>query len=562
MHLNQTLINYFSERYRGMIIGLLLAVFLVYLPFINNALFFDDLPFFGGPVTHYTEPQFHFELRFLPYTSLGLTWKYFSDTPMPLHLGNILLHSANTLLVFFLLQKLTSLIIQKSSPFTDLTLINPSFLSSTNWGAWLGALCFACHPVAVYATGYLVQRSILMATLFTLAMQLAFLRGLISPQKYQQYAWLTISVLFYSLAVFSKEHSLMAPAILIAMALLFKPLIRANRIALATAGLGFIFVAIFVILKIKGIFGVAYEHDAAALFEQQAIISSSQNLHLLSIFTQAGLFFKYLLLWVIPNPSWMSIDMRESFTSSVGAWQSWIKISCFMLYGIISLKLLLHRGKLALIGFALIYPWLMFIVEFSSVRVQEPFVLYRSYLWIPGLLLLIPLLLDSLSNKKVIIATFLIILALIPLSWNRLWVFADDYRLWNDAAILLPNKVIPGAARIFYNRGNAEINKQKFNEAIVDFKRVIAIDPKIDQVYVNLGSAYLGINQYALGLESFNQAIAINHNNGQAYLGKGFALKRLNDRAAFIEAINTSCEFKNATACLLMSLSKKMELDH
>ena len=548
------LMYYLRNRHRGMIISILFAVGVVYMPYINNALFFDDLPFFGNAVSHYVQSTFIFELRWLPYASLGWTWKIFSDTPLPLHFGNLLMHAANTLLVFVLLQQLIHLSLSKDQ--NNLTRIS-FFNSHANWGAWLGALCFACHPVGVYAVGYVVQRSTLMATFFILAMQLAYVRGLLNTQKLVQYTCLLLTVLFYFLAVFSKEHSLMAPALLVAITLLFKPHIQVNWRALAITWLWFIAIAIFVTLKAKGVFGTAYEHDAAALFEQQAIVNNTENLHLLSVFTQAGLFFKYLFLWLIPNPAWMSIDIREAFANSVSAWQNWLKVACFIAYGVIALRLLLKRGKAGLIGFALLYPWLMFMVEFSSVRVQEPFVLYRSYLWMPGLLLLIPLALDSLRNKKARIITFVIIVGLIPLSWNRLWVFADDYRLWNDAAVLLKNDTVPGGARIFYNRGLAELGKQKNREAIVDFKRVIAIDPKIDQAHANLGSAYLSTSQFALGLESFNKAIAINPEYAQAYFGRAFALKRLGNNAESTIALKKSCALKNVSSCMIISMSQK-----
>ncbi len=559
MSFKSKLIHYLRDRHRGMILGLLFATCLVYIPYINNALFFDDLPFFSNSVSNYTELPSHFELRWLSYASLGWTWKLFSDIPLPLHLGNLLLHAANTILVFVLLQQLCSLALNKNNQAAGQTFTLPAFFTSqANWGAWLGALAFACHPVAVYAVGYVIERSIVMATLFTLAMQLAYMHGLVSSKKLQQAIWLALSVLFYFCAVFSKEHSLMAPAVLAAMTLLFKPLVQANWRALAATWLGFAFVAILFALKIKGIFGVAYEHDAAALFTQQSIVTSAQNLHFLSALTQAGLFFKYLFLWLLPNPAWMSIDMRETFASSVGAWQNWLKAACFIAYGAFALKLLLRRGKTGLIGFALLYPWLMFIVEFSSVRVQEPFVLYRSYLWAPGLLLLIPLALEALPQRKTVIIAFsVMILALIPLSWNRLWVFADGYRLWNDAAVLLKNDTVPGAARIFYNRGLAELNNKMPKEAIVDFKRVLAIDPKIEQAYANLGSAYLNTGQFALGLASINRAIAINPENGQTYLAKAFALKHLNNKTEAMEALNKSCQLKNVSACLIISMSQR-----
>ena len=110
--------HYFKNKSRGMILGLFFVVGLVYIPYINNALFFDDLPFFSNSVNYFTNAPFQFELRWLPYASIGWTWKLFGDTPLPLHLGNMLLHFANVVLVFFLLHQLTNLVINKNKQTT------------------------------------------------------------------------------------------------------------------------------------------------------------------------------------------------------------------------------------------------------------------------------------------------------------------------------------------------------------------------------------------------------------------------------------------------------------
>jgi len=41
-------IDYFRQRNRGWVFALLAAVLIVYLPFLGNPFFFDDLPFFYG----------------------------------------------------------------------------------------------------------------------------------------------------------------------------------------------------------------------------------------------------------------------------------------------------------------------------------------------------------------------------------------------------------------------------------------------------------------------------------------------------------------------------------
>ncbi len=432
MNYRTTILNYFSERDRGFIISLLAIVGLVYLPFLGNPLFFDDLQFFSSTVGRYTNSLFHFSPRWLPHASLAWTWTYFSDIPHIHRLFNILLHCVNVVLIFFLIRQLTTLIASE---------IKTVYC---NWGAWLGALFYACNPVTTYAVGYLIQRSILMATLFTLAMQLAYLRGLVCEKNLSQKLWLILSLLFYFLAVSSKEHSLMAPAILLAMTILLRPRILVDKRVLWLTWLGYMVIALILILRMKGLLGVAYEHDAADLFDQQGIAEASTMPHLLSALTQAGLFFKYLLLWLLPNPAWMSIDMRETFAGSLNAWGNWLGLIGFVLYGLLAFGLLLRKGKAGLAGLALLYPCLFFMVEFSTIRIQEPFVLYRSYLWLPGMMLFFPLLLSILPNRKrTMIALTLLTLSLVPLSWNRLWVLADDCRLWNDAALLLPNERTP-----------------------------------------------------------------------------------------------------------------------
>ena len=105
---------------------------------------------------------------------------------------------------------------------------------------------------------------------------------------------------------------------------------------------------------------------------------------------QAYLFFEYGLRWFIPYSGWMSINMRPPFPV---AWLtfphvlgirglSWPRVAggFFML--------IRYRDWKALIGISLLFPALLFATEFATVWVQDPFVLYRSYLWaigVPGI---------------------------------------------------------------------------------------------------------------------------------------------------------------------------------
>jgi len=533
------LASYFRQRDRGWILSLFALACLLYLPFLGSPFFFDDLTFFfSGAAGHYAHSWFHFDLRWLPYATLGWTEMLFSNVVTHFfRLGNLLLHAANVILLFYLLRLLMGAAIpdRKDSP-------------AVVWGAWFGALLFAIHPVAVYAVGYVVQRSILMATLFALLMQLAYVRGLLTGQA----RWLVLAVAAYFLAVFSKEHSVMVPALLAAQTVLFRSQERASARALWLAWAAFFSIGLLVILHARGVFGAPYEAMAADLFKQEGIVEGGAMLHLLSIFTQAGLFFKYLLLWSLPNPAWMAIDMREPFVSSLAAWQGWLGAVGFVAYGALGAWLLLRPRWAGLAGLALLYPWLQFVLEFSSIRVQEPFVLYRSYLWMPGMTLFIPLLLTKWPNKKTFLALGLAALLLAPLAVNRLWVFADNYRLWNDAALLLSNDGVAGADRILFNRGQAEEGANKWDAAIADFQRVAAISPQYAPVRFELGWAYAKTGRYEDAMVQFDAAITDDPKFANAYYGKALLLKMWGDNRRAAELMAKSCELKNAMACLIV----------
>ena len=523
---------------------LVMVVIAVYVPFLNNPLIFDDVPFFDATIDHYANTLFRFDLRWFPYTTFGFTWVFFGEDPLVFRIQNLLLHSVNVLLLLLVLRMWIKLFI------TDVE--NDHIV---NWGAWLGALIFACHPLAVYGVGYLIQRSILMATLFTLVMQLAYLRGLLEGDK----RFMVLAVMAYFLALFSKEHSLMAPAILLPLTLAIRAQNKLSLRVLLTTWLGFALVGLFVVLRIKGIFGVPYEKDAAALFGEQALLQGTSSLHLLSVLTQAGLFFKYCLLMLVPNPAWMSLDMREPFILTWKEWTSWIGLFAFVAYGAFALVILLRGGRGALLGLALLYPWCYFLVEFSSIRVQEIFVLYRSYLWLPGYMLLLPLMLSSLPSRKIMLVGALVVLLLAPLAWNRLWVFADNYRLWDDAVGLLQGEDRLGAHRTYYIRAHASAAVKNWDAAIADYKKSLSINSTYPEVNIALASAYSNLGQNLEALAEFDKAIAGNPKIASAYYGKSFVLKNLRDMAGSIQQMKKSCQLGLQQACVIVAVSQQQQ---
>jgi protein O-mannosyl-transferase len=543
--LNRAQLNkYFSERDRARILLMLAAVGMVYLPFLGNPFVFDDLNFFAtGAIGAYADKWLDPGLRWLPYASLGWLYTIFSDEiPHIYRLGNTLLHAVNTILLFYLLRNLMVAVKPESKN-----------TSAVVRGAWFGALVFALHPVAVYAVGYAIQVSILMATTFALTMQLAYLHGLLSGQR----RWFVLAVCAYFLACFSKEHSVLMPAVVAAMGLLVHSEHRVQRHVMWLTWSAFLGIAVLVTLSAKGVLGSPYEPMAAQLFQQQGIEAYTPMLHLLSVLTQAGLFFKYLLLWILPDPTLMSIDMRETFIRSAFSAQSWLGAIAFLSYGAFGIRLLWRGGMSGLAGFAMLYPWLLFWVEMAGVRIQEPFVLYRSYLWMPGMMLVFPMLITRLPERRAMLAMVCLIIVLVPLSWGRLRVFSDNYRLWNEAAALLKNDRVAGADRIYYNRGQAEMARKNWQEAALDFKRAADISPQLEPIRYLLGVSYTNLGRPEEALAQYDAAIAMKPDDDRVYFSKGMTLKFMHRDKEALQQMKLSCDLKNKMACLIVSLFER-----
>jgi hypothetical protein len=522
------------------LIGLvLLAVIALYAGSLSAPFVFDDFSFFSNYAAFSKYGHgFSFELRWLPYASLAWTADWLGFDRSWLRLGNVLLHGANAIALYFLLRRLFGITLAGGDAPDGV----PSKLS---WFAFFGALLFALHPVAVYGVAYLIQRSTLMATLFMLLMLLAYLQGLLRGS----WRWMLLAALCYFFAVYSKEHSIAAPGVALAMTLLVrKPSAALFRLIAPYYALATLIAVsvVWVTVSSKGVLGVAYEPRALSMLVQQGAklqgLTDLPNLQLLSILTQCGLFFKYLWLWLVPNPAWMSVDMREPFAASLFGWHT-LGLIGFLGYFCGAAWLLLKRGSKGLLGFALLFPWILFLTEFSTVRIQEPFVLYRSYLWMPGLFAALPVVFGRLAPNKAYSVLGLVCVLLVPLTLNRLDTFSNELKLWDDAEKLVRGKAnLPGVERIYTNRGNKLFQSKRYEEAIADFTKAISAYPDDDLIYGSRAKAYYFRGEYQLALRDFERAIAMHPNSKRLYYDRALTYRALGDFAAAQQDLRKSCE--------------------
>ena len=488
---------------------LFIAVSVLYGHSVHYPFVFDDVPFFTEANLHqYGTSIFHFDLRWLAYASFGWTYALFGMDIAPLRWGNILLHALTASLMFLFFQRMITL-----------ASVNTQAAGFT---AFLLALIFAIHPVAVYGVAYLVERSIIMATLFSVATLWCYLEG-ISREHGKR--WLAAAVVCYFFAVFSKEHSVMLPVVAVLLSIWQGTSLREMVRRYWGVYAGFALVGIFIILRSKGVLGAPYETYAQVMLAQMSESRGGvmpEHVYALSVISQASLYFKYLLLWLVPMPNWLAIDLRQHFPDHVFAFPELLGFIAFLIYLVVAFYWLRKGGQRGLIGYALLAPGLLFFTELATVRLQEPFVLYRSYLWFSSLPLLIVGLLGVLDSRVKQMSMLVLCAILATLAWGQIAKFENAITLWTDAVEKNPDISRTGAERPYNNLGYALMQAHQMANAETSLMQAYKINPNAEGVNFNLGVIRMLQGRSDDAFAYYDKAIEVKTDYREPILNRGY----------------------------------------
>jgi len=492
----------------------------LYLPFLGNPYFFDDRYLFSGyRFAEYALSPFGLGLRHPSYFSLAVVQVLSGDIEVQ-RVASLAFHVACAWALYGLIRELQYGTSQEARP------AQPAAQRAAAFGA---AALFAVHPVAVYAAGYLVQRSIVLATLFGLLSLALFLRGL----RRRSYADAISAGALYSLAVLCKEHAILLPAAAIPAAFLLRPGIGFSLRGTAVYWAACFPAALLVTLIAKGIVGERYEPDfdeVAAQIAQAQWSDVAEQPWLGSALAQASLFFRYLGLWLAPRTSGMALDIRIDFADTWSPGVALPATAGFLAFVAVGAWLLARRGRAGMAGFGLLYLWLMFLLEFSVVRFQEPFVLYRSYLWAPGLAIALAAALQRLPWKPLLAGCAAAVLLLSVQSWDRLRSMSSGLALWEDAAGKLPAEPVPGGWRTLYSLGREYLYADKPQQALAVTERCLAQYPGTYHCFFARAAVSMHLQQFDAAIPYILQAIEARPREGVARHHLGVALEELGCR--------------------------------
>jgi protein O-mannosyl-transferase len=457
----------------------------------------------------------------LVYTTFLIEHALWGLNPAGYHWVNILLHTANALLLWRLLRYLRI----------------P--------GAWLAAALFALHPVQVESVAWITERKNVLMGFFFLLTLLCWVRC-VDSQCRRTRKFYALALFFYALALFSKTTACTLPAaLLLILWLQEKPITRARLVQIApfvALGLAMGLVSVWWERYHQGTHGQLY---AIALPERVLIASRAIWFYLGKLLWPAKLSFIY--------PRWPA-----SATNPLD--YAWLLAAVGLGVAIYFARRHVGRGlEVAVLFFvATLSPMLGFVMMYAF---RFSFVSdHYQYLACIGPLTLaaagITIGFRGIEKKSSLLKPAVggvLLLSLGVMTWRQCAMYADLETLWRttiakspdswmaynnlgtrllqlgrtDEAIAKFQKALqinPNYALGHNNLGNAFLQIGRVDESLAHLRRALEIDPKYAVAHNNLGNTYLQMGRMPDAIDQYKKASEIDRYYSQAYNNLGAAL--------------------------------------
>ena len=484
------------------IIASLLAVGVIYGVGLQYGLVFDDNRFGDGTIFGRYGSLAQLKVRMLSFGSFVWVQSLFGENFVVQRVVNVLLHLAVCGVLWLLTTELF-----KHVHFGEEALAEPGFASNRQIAIFAAVALFAVHPIGVYAVSYLIQRSMVMMTLFAALACWSYIKALSGAGV----KWGVLAVLCMVLALMSKEHAVVLPALALPLYIFVKRPHWKTVLAIVVGIAVLMGVFTAALWQHVGAFvgavatddnSWAYVHQLEALYP-----GITKSIFPLSLMNQAALFFHYGFLWLVPNVQWMAIDLRPAFPLAFTSWPHWLGALGYIALVLGSFYLLLRkRDAWSLVGLALLCTAILFSTEFVTAWLQDPFVLYRSYIWAMFLPALLALGLLLFPRKAMLAIACILGLVFTVLAVERNLSLKNAYTAWSDAVQKVDTQApfnAFGRWRPFINRGAYLLDNMSYEQALQDFEKAVALQEPLGSAQFNRGMALEMLKRYPEALQAY-----------------------------------------------------------
>ncbi len=512
---------------------LILAVFAAFYPSLENDWIWDDT---GNYVDNYRYRGFSsthlkwiftttFPGHYQPLTWLthSLDYKLWGMGPFGYHLGSVVIHAANAILLYFL----TLAFLRTNPQWRSLSHTLKLRLSCA-----AGALLFALHPLRVESVAWITERRDVLSGFFYLLTLICYLKIYRSDgsRSTKAAAWVLI---FFICSLLSKPWGITLPAILLILDVY--PLRRFD------ADKSWVRSAWNLLVEKIPIILIAAAFAFVAVIAQEGWSIRTAGHSLTDRFIQAayGLSF-YPFKTLLPinlSPLYLLPHDFNPFQAK------YILIALLTPAATIGLFLKWRRwpwGITAWICYAAIVSPVLGLSQSGNQIAADRY----TYLSCLPLTVLAAAGLYSLGKpgwwKRVMVtgSVILIILAVLTNLQSRVW--KDRLSLWNHAL-----KINPANYIAYDNRAPAYTKMGDLDAAMADYNEAIRLNPNLADAYYGRGGVWDKMGNPEKALDDYNKAIEIKPDFLSAYNNRGNIRQSLEDYAAALADYSQAISLKN-----------------
>ena len=433
-----------------------------------------------------------------------LTWlshmldvQLFGPRAGPHHLVSVVLHAINSILLYFLLKKLTGAV----------------------WpSAFVGAM-FAIHPLHVESVAWIAERKDTLSTLFFLLAIFAYVAYARAPSV----ARYLLVLALYVLGLMAKPMVMTLPGVLLLLD--YWPLGRLRGLGVSPEQSGDVpggsawagrpshllleklpFVALAI--ACAAITFVAQKHAGAVRTVEQFPISFRIENAIVSYARYVGKTFCPTNLTVFYPPP--------------DHWPIAIVVCAAMLLALITaIAIATRRSKpYLLVGWLWFLGTLLPVIGLVQVGRQA---MADRYSYIPhiGLFIMVAFFAATLKPPRLIAA--LGIVAIIAATARSI----DQVQHWQNTQTLFRHALqVTGENEIAHNQiGNVLVRQRNYGDAEFHYRQAVRIDPQYYLAQMNLGNVLMHKRAFAEAAERYRAAIAVKPDLAKAHLGLAMALK-------------------------------------
>lgn len=450
-------------------------------------------------------------LREFTYMLDHALWGY---NPIGYHLQNIAWHSANALMVYFLLGMMGV---------------------STSTAFW-AALIFCVHPINVESTAWISGRKEQLCLFFELVSCACFVAALQNHQRVHRIAY-AASVLALVLALLSKQVAAAAPLLMAASFIAYRRIrlekINWQRLALAIAPM-FVIVIGFVLFDFGLFSRIQHELEVGSYFDPGARDVSYSFLS--ALLTPMATFGRSAWLCLVPLD--LTIEHAYAPVQSLLDFR-WMLGGAALAAAVAGCACAYKRRPE--ISFALFW----FIAAWAPVSGALPisYLIADRYLYIPcvGFSLLIALSLAKLFQKierGPALALGVVAILFSAQTVNRSLDWRNEIALWKSAVDSRPEHAPAWAAL-----GSAYHRKDINDLAFESWERALSLDPNQPQVWLNRGRAESQRGDVGAAERDYRKALEVAPHYGTAYYNLAALIEKKGDIPRALEYFRLAAKY-------------------